>query len=181
MYIRPAAESDLPRMMEIYALAREFMAAHGNPDQWGADNWPPRSLILNDIKRGKSFVCVSDNGVSPRDHTAGNIVGVFYFDFGPEPEPDYRGLTGGSWQIAEPYGVVHRIASDHSEKGIGTFCLKWAIDRAAGHLRIDTHPANSVMRSLLLKLGFSERGNVMIGGTKARIAYEVFYPLPPAP
>ena len=72
-----------------------------------------------------------------------------------------------------PYGVVHRIASDHSEKGIGTFCLKWAIERAGGHLRIDTHPANYVMRALLIKSGFSERGNVLIGGTKPRIAYEI--------
>ena len=30
MYIRKAAEGDLPRMMEIYAVARRFMAAHGN-------------------------------------------------------------------------------------------------------------------------------------------------------
>lgn len=175
--IRPAEPADLPRIMEIYSGARVFMAAHGNPDQWGADNWPPESLILDDIMRGKSFVCVSDGSASPRVCVAGgNIVGVFFFDFGPEPEPDYRGLTGGSWLSETPYGVVHRIASDHSEKGIGTFCLRWAISRASGHLRIDTHPANYVMRALLSKLGFSECGNVMIGGTKARIAYEIADP-----
>lgn len=38
MYIRKAAEGDLPRMMEIYAVARRFMAAHGNPNQWGPTN-----------------------------------------------------------------------------------------------------------------------------------------------
>ena len=52
--IRPAEPADLPRIMEIYSSARVFMAAHGNPDQWGADNWPPESLILDDITRGKS-------------------------------------------------------------------------------------------------------------------------------
>ena len=94
MYVRPATESDLTRMLEVYAGARAFMAAHGNPDQWGADNWPPEALIRTDIKSGKSFVCLSGTEPSPPD--CGNIVGVFYFDFGPEPEPDYRGITGGS-------------------------------------------------------------------------------------
>ena len=49
MYIRKAAEGDLPRMMEIYAVARRFMAAHGNPNQWGPTNWPPEERIRADI------------------------------------------------------------------------------------------------------------------------------------
>lgn len=168
MFIRKALESDIPRMMEIYAQARTFMAEHGNPEQWGADNWPPERLIHKDIEAGKSYVCVD-----AEDDSADRTIGAFYFDFGEEPEPDYQAITGGAWQSTEPYGVVHRIASDHSRKGIGTFCINWAIAHSRGHLRIDTHPANSVMRSLLLRLGFSERGNVLIGGTKPRIAYEI--------
>ena len=39
MYIRQAAEGDLPRMMEIYAVARRFMAAHGNPNQLVGPHW----------------------------------------------------------------------------------------------------------------------------------------------
>ena len=35
MIIRHSKEEDLPRMMEIYAYARDFMAEHGNPNQWG--------------------------------------------------------------------------------------------------------------------------------------------------
>ena len=38
--------------MEIYAYAREYMAAHGNPDQWGPTNWPPEDLIREDIRLG---------------------------------------------------------------------------------------------------------------------------------
>ena len=171
MFIRKALESDVPRMMEIYALARIFMAEHGNPEQWGADNWPPEYLIRDDIKAGKSYVCVG--GEKPEDLGAGRVNGGFYFDFGKDPEPDYRRITNGAWQSAEPYGVVHRIASDHSIKGIGTYCIKWAIANSGGHLRIDTHPDNGVMRALLTKLGFSERGNVLIGGRKPRTAYEI--------
>ena len=37
MRIRPSAIEDLDRIMEIYAGARAFMAAHGNPNQWGPD------------------------------------------------------------------------------------------------------------------------------------------------
>jgi hypothetical protein len=165
MYIRHTDEADIPQIMKIYESARSFMAKEGNPDQWGADNWPPESLIRSDIVKNKSYVCISEKD--------DRVIGTFYFDFGPEPEPDYRTITDGSWLSALPYGVVHRLASDRSERGIGSFCIQWAINRSGGHLRIDTHDANRPMRSLLSKLGFSERGGVMIGGNKPRIAYEI--------
>ena len=50
--------------MEIYAYARKFMAEHGNPNQWGPTNWPPEWLIKEDIEKGCSYVCESDNGSS---------------------------------------------------------------------------------------------------------------------
>ena len=56
MTIRKSTEADIPRMMEIYAYARAFMAAHGNPNQWGATNWPPEELIRQDIADGHSYV-----------------------------------------------------------------------------------------------------------------------------
>ena len=64
MNIRHATEADLPAMMKIYEYARAFMAEHGNPNQWGARNWPPESLIRQDIAAGKSYVCThGDNHV----------------------------------------------------------------------------------------------------------------------
>lgn len=36
--VRNAVYSDLPRIDEIYACAREFMAKTGNPNQWGPTN-----------------------------------------------------------------------------------------------------------------------------------------------
>ena len=42
MRIRHSRKEDIPRMMEIYAVARQFMADHGNPTQWGPSRWPPR-------------------------------------------------------------------------------------------------------------------------------------------
>ena len=107
MIIRKAEARDLPRMMEIYANARAFMASHGNPNQWGATNWPPERLIRQDISEGNSYVCL--NG-------AGRVVGVFFFICGEDVEPAYRAIEDGAWLDDSAYGVVHRIASDGSEK-----------------------------------------------------------------
>ena len=163
MKIRKAAQEDLPRMMEIYAYAREFMAAHGNPNQWGKNNWPPRELIESDINAGKSYVCVNE---------AGRVIGTFYFIFGKDIEPTYREIENGAWIGDDTYGVVHRVASDGSEKGIGSFCLNWAFGQC-GHLRIDTHDDNVVMQSMLTKLGFVHCGTIYVREDKdPRRAYE---------
>ena len=70
MQIRHATEEDFPRMMEIYAYARQFMADHGNPNQWGPTNWPPEALIHQDIAQGCSYVCEED----------GRVIGVLDID-----------------------------------------------------------------------------------------------------
>lgn len=151
MNIRHATEQDLPRIMEIYAFAREFMARTGNPKQWGPTNWPPEDLVRQDIAMGKSFVCEHE----------GSIVGVFFFDHGPDIEPTYAYIEDGEWLDESPYGVVHRIASSGSVRGVGTFCIDWAYGQC-GHLRIDTHGDNKVMQGLLAKLGFVHCGTIYI-------------------
>lgn len=151
MEIRKATEKDFTRMMEIYAFARDFMAAHGNPNQWGPTNWPPEELIHNDIANGKSYVCV-DNG---------RVVGTFYYTYGKDIEPTYNVIEDGAWLDNGPYGVIHRIAGDGSVKGIGSFCIDWAFEQC-GHLRIDTHGDNRVMQNLLTKLGFVHCGTIYV-------------------
>ena len=164
MKIRKTLEQDLPRIMNIYSSARTFMAEHGNPRQWGPTNWPPEALIRSDIQAGKSYVCENDFGA---------VVGTFFFDFGEDIEPTYRDITEGKWLCEGPYGVVHRIASDHSERGIGTFCIKWALTRC-GHLRIDTHGDNTVMQGMLEKLGFVRCGTIYVEeDNDPRVAYEL--------
>ena len=162
MIIRKATAADLPRIMEIYAQAREYMAAHGNPNQWGPTSWPPEELILEDISAGKSYVC---------EHEAG-VVGVFYYDHGKDIEPTYRVIEGGKWLSDEPYGVIHRIASDGTVKGVGTFCFNWASEQCP-HLRADTHPDNTIMQNLLIRMGFEKRGIIhVIEDDYPRYAYE---------
>ena len=148
--IRHTVEEDVPRIMEIYAYARAFMAAHGNPDQWGPNQWPPEDLIHQDIRDHHSYVCVADD----------RIVGTFFFVDGKDVEPTYR-VIDGSWQNDEPYGVVHRIASDGSCRGVGSFCLEWAFEQCH-HIRIDTHEDNVVMQNLLKKLGYAYCGIIYV-------------------
>ncbi|MBR2520850.1 MAG: GNAT family N-acetyltransferase [Oscillospiraceae bacterium] len=163
MTIRNSEPSDVGRMMEIYACARAFMAANGNPNQWGPTNWPPEERIRRDIQDGGSYVCVNDDG---------RIVGTFYFIQGKDIEPTYRDITDGAWLDDSPYGVVHRLAADGTARGVGAFCLNWAYGQC-GHLRIDTHGDNKIMQKLAEKLGFVHCGTIYVDEDDyPRLAYE---------
>ena len=163
MRIRHSTEQDVARIMKIYNFARQYMAEHGNPNQWGPTNWPPEELIHHDIRSGNSYVCLNDKG---------NVIGTFFFIHGRDIEPTYRVITDGAWLDDSAYGVVHRIAGDGSEKGIGVFCINWAFEQC-GHLRMDTHTDNVVMQNLLTKLGFEKRGVIhVIEDEYPRFAYE---------
>ncbi len=163
MTIRHSTEQDFPRMMEIYCFARAFMAKHGNPNQWGPTEWPPEALIRSDIRNGNSYVCTNEEG---------NVIGTFFFTSGKDIEPTYRKITDGKWLDDRPYGVVHRIAGDGSEKGIGAYCINWAFAQC-GHLRIDTHGDNVVMQRLVAKLGFRHCGTIYVEeDDDPRLAFE---------
>ncbi len=162
MYIRQSVGADLPRIMEIYAHARAFMTEHGNPRQWARQNWPPQSLIEEDIRIGHSYVCLSGD----------TIVGTFYYDYGTAIDSTYDVIEDGAWIGNETYGVVHRIASDNSQKGIGSACINWAFEQCH-HLRIDTHTDNTVMQNFLKKLGFTQCGIIHVKeDNDPRLAYE---------
>ena len=101
------------------------------------------------------------------------VVAVFFYIAGADIEPCYAGIEDGAWLDPSPYGVVHRIASDGSVKGAGSFCIRWAYEQC-GHLRIDTHPDNRVMQGLLAKLGFRRCGIIhVVEDNDPRYAYEL--------
>ncbi|MCR5188267.1 MAG: GNAT family N-acetyltransferase [Treponema sp.] len=164
MNIRPAQNSDIKHIMEIYAFARDFMAKNGNPNQWGPTNWPPLDLLKQDIEKQKLFVCIEDE----------RIVAVFFYDYGLNVEHCYNKIEDGEWTSPSSYGVVHRLAGDGSVKGIGAFCINWAFEKA-GCLRMDTHPDNLPMQGLLPKLGFKKCGIIHVDEDNyPRYAYEKF-------
>ena len=161
MTIRPSEEKDIPRIMEIFAGAREFMAANGNPHQWGDTNWPPLGHIERDAREGGGYVCEHE----------GRIVGYFFVAFGEDVEPDFR-VIEGEWLDPSPYGALHRLAGDGSVRGIGEFCLNWVCERF-GHIRFDTHEDNKKMQALAERLGFVRCGIIHVSKDPyPRIAYE---------
>ena len=161
MEIRKGTGADLESIMALYADARRFMVDTGNPRQWAMRNWPPQTLIEQDIARGKCHVCVEN----------GEILAVFFYDFGERIDPCYDVIGEGCWANDESYGVVHRIAAK-AGSGAGKFCINWAFSRC-GHLRIDTHGDNKVMQRTLEKLGFQRRGIIHVQeDNDPRIAFE---------
>ena len=162
MEIRHSTEEDFQQIMKIYEYARHFMAEHGNPNQWGPTNWPPEELIHSDIAVGNSYVCTYED----------KIVGTFFFNQGKDVEPTYDNIENGAWLDDSPYAVIHRLAGDGSVKGIGSFCIKWALSQCP-HLRMDTHGDNIVMQNLLQKNGLTHCGTIYVEEDPyPRLAYE---------
>ena len=157
MEIRKTRMEELDAVMEIYANARKFMAENGNPTQW-KNTWPPREYIENDIRVGKSYVCVEGD----------EIAAVFYY--AQEHDASYDEIFEGQWLNDDEYAVVHRIASSGKVKGAGSFCLDWA-SRQCKNVRIDTHENNRIMKKTLEKCGFQYCGIVYCETGDSRIAF----------
>ncbi len=156
--IRPAQETDLPVIMDIYAAAREQMRAAGNTTQWGS-TYPPEETVRADLTAGHLYVLETPDTC---------IQAVFCFFMGDEPL--YRDPQA-HWSKEASYGVVHRIASTGTVKGAGAACLRWAVEQA-GYLRIDTHKDNKAMQHVLRKLGFHECGAVKAHDGTPRLAFD---------
>lgn len=160
MKVRTAVYEDMSEIMRCVAAARNYMRANGNMEQW-TDGYPSEELLLNDIKLGQLFVCVSDDEV---------IHGAFAFVIGEEPTYGY--IENGAWLNDEPYGAIHRIASDGEAKGI----FKAVIDYCKNHiknLRLVTHEDNKIMYHLLDKYGFKQTGVIYIEDGSPRVAFQL--------
>ena len=154
--VRQAKIQDLTRIEEIYAAARAFMAANGNPNQWGTHN-PPHEQLVQDIDEGKLYVITDGE----------TIHGVFFFWIGEDPT--YSEING-AWHSDSPYGTIHRIAGDGSG-GILRTAVAFA-KQHIDHLRIDTHEKNIPMQRCLAKHGFQRCGMIYLEDGDPRIAYQ---------
>lgn len=158
MSIRKTQPEDLKRVLELYAIARDFMKKTGNPNQWG-DSHPAESLIRQDIARGEGYVIEAE----------GEIEAAFMFRIGEDPT--YRVIEDGEWIKEGLYGVIHRMASSGRKKGMTAECIQWCFDQC-GNLRCDTHQDNKVMQHVLEKNGFSRCGIIYLENGDPRIAYQ---------
>ena len=163
MNIRKAEKKELEEILIIYKEAREYMALNGNKDQWG-DNYPPRSLIEDDISTGKCYVACDEK-----------VCGVFYFAI--ENDPMYDVIKEGEWLNENDYAVVHRIAVSQNthNKGIASQCIDYAVEICKENnvfdLRMDTHKDNQPMQRFLEKKGFDKCGIVYVDDGTERLAY----------
>ena len=155
MNIRLANTSDTNRIFEIYEYARAYMKAHGNPYQWGDDR-PEKSVTKDDIKNQRCYVMEDD----------GHIFACFVFTIGFEKEYEAK------FPSNDKYGVIHRVASDKSKRGI----VERIVDFAKGKvnlLRIDTHEDNKTMQRAIERQNFKRLGIIYLKDKSPRILYEL--------
>ena len=71
----------------------------------------------------------------------------------------------------EPYGVIHRVASNGVTKGVTRAAFSYGLERS-GYVRIDTHEDNKPMQGALKKFGFRECGVIHLERGAERIAFD---------
>lgn len=153
-----AKEADLPRILEIYDIAKAYMRANGNPNQWNGV-YPDPETLRTDIEKQRLYVYKRD----------GRIHGVFMLLL--EEEPTYAYIEDGSWREEAPYGTIHRLAGDGEVKGLFAKCVAFC-EKKVPYLRADTHFDNHTMQHLLEKNGFERRGIIYLKNGDPRIAYQ---------
>lgn len=161
--IRKTTTKDIKNIIRIFDSARNYMRLNNNFTQW-ADNYPGERDIVNDILNGNSYVgCNKD----------GKIVMTFAFIKGEDPT--YKNIYDGNWLNDNPYGTIHRIASNGNIPGI----LRMACDfcfKEVENIRIDTHEDNFPMLRALDNLGFIRCGTIICRDGSPRIAFQKSVP-----
>ena len=156
--ILPAQIKDIDTILHIYDHAKRYMIASGNPNQWNG-SYPERQLLSDDIEKGQLYVYKEND----------EIYGVFAYIKGEDPT--YAYIEEGRWMNNEPYGTIHRLASDGRARGIFKKCVDFCVEQCE-NLRADTHHDNHTMQHLLEKYGFTRCGIIYLQSGAARIAYQ---------
>lgn len=156
--IRKTTIADIPKLREIFAIARQFMANTGNPSQW-VDGYPSDEQLTQDIENGDSYVVEKDEKVVATFVLRGGI------------DPTYNIIYEGKWLNDKPYATIHRIASTGETKGIMHIAMQFA-QQQYDNIRIDTHRDNMVMQHLIEKEGFKYCGIIHCWSGDERVAFQ---------
>ena len=155
--IRKANKNDISTLLEIYDQAHQIMIDSGNPTQWPS-YYPGLPDIEEDMENDVLYVYEHE----------GKVIGVFAFIIGIEPT--YSEIEG-KWDNDYPYGFIHRIAAFPNDINFGDKVIEYCKSKI-GHLRVDTHHDNAIMKHLLEKNGFSYKGVIYVHNDSPRDAYE---------
>lgn len=154
MKIRKANLEDLELVMSFIEMTKEDFKANGI-DQW-QNGYPNDDSIKDDISIRRAYVCTLDDQV------------VAYFYFSNETDPFYNEISQGQWLNDNPYFVIHRFVVDPKMRGKGI--AKWIMEQCSNmiikfnvdDIRVDTHPDNSGMLSLLKSCSYQYCGKVTV-------------------
>ena len=161
MIFRKATIEDINSVAAMIKAASARLGAAGI-DQWQR-GYPNRESVERDVEKGVGMVlCEGDTIIA---------YGAVIFT----GEPAYNDLTGGEWLSKGEYAVIHRlcVASGHIGQGYSRCFMLHAQAEASENvasMRIDTHPENKIMQSLISSLGYTYCGDVVI--ESRRLAYE---------
>lgn len=157
MEITKASLNDIDSIAKVYAAAKDIMDRTGNPNQWKKGH-PSKQIIEMDIL---------DNSLYKITHD-GKICGVFFFK--ECEDPTYKKIDG-VWKNAFPYGVIHRVASDGTVKGVMDTLVNFCKSKCR-NIKCDTHHDNKIMQHCLTKNGFDECGIIHLANGSPRVAYQ---------
>ena len=157
--IRKSRKEDIPDILRIFDSAREYMRLNNNHSQWNA-SYPDKSVILNDISKGVSYVGIDSEG---------EIVMTFAFIKGKDQT--YQIIYEGNWLNEDEYGTIHRIASDGKIRGVLEAACKFCFQKVQ-NIRIDTHEDNLPMLRAIDNLGFVRCGIISCRDGSPRIAFQ---------
>lgn len=157
--IRESTVDDIPALIGIFSSARKYMRANNNFNQWN-DAYPRETDILTDIAYGNSYVGTDAEG---------EIVMTFAFIKGEDPT--YKIIFDGEWLNDQPYGTIHRIASNGKISGVLKAACEYCFKKTE-NIRIDTHEDNLPMLRALQNLGFQRCGIIHCRDGSPRIAFQ---------
>ena len=158
--IRRSTIADIDNIISIFDSAKKYMRANNNVSQW-SDGYPDEETIRTDIENGNSYV---------GENYDGELVLTFAFIKGEDPT--YR-VIKGKWLNDNPYGTIHRIASNGKTRGVLRRSCEYCF-KEVENIRIDTHQDNRPMLQALKNLGFQRCGEIICRDGTARIAFQKY-------
>ncbi len=163
MQVKQADPKDVDAILNIIDQARSIMRENGNHTQW-SNGYPSSEIILEDIRNGHAYICIKDN----------ETVGYFCLMIGDNPDTNYDKIEG-AWLNQKPYGVIHRLASGRTAKGIAQKAFEFAFEKTS-NIRVDTHHDNIPMQNFLKKIGFEYCGIIYVSDGSPRDAFQKVVP-----
>ena len=161
MTIEIAKPEHLNSIMQVIDDARNIMRANGNLTQW-INGYPSAEVILNDINKKIGYICWNDT----------EMVGYFSFLKGDNPETTYNVIDNGKWLNNEPYGVIHRLASNGKVKGVAKASFDYCFSQI-NNIRVDTNNNNLPMQNFFKKYGFTYCGVIYVADGSPRDSFQM--------